>query len=271
MADRWFVVIADDEDLARARLRRLLEAYPDLEIVAEAGNGAELTDALASTPIDLLLLDIEMPGPSVFDALAAAQLTPRPDIIFVTAFDRYAARAFEIEAVDYLLKPVTRERLAEALERVRRRRLTDADGEHGWRRALLALEARQAHLERALQSTPAAPARLLVRRDGRDVIVDLADAEAIEAARNYVKIHTASGEQHLARVALSTVEAGLDPTRFVRVHRGTIVNLAWLKEVQPWFSGDSIIITKRGRQFRMSRRFRDNFYRLFRTSPSDHS
>ncbi len=259
------VLLADDEPLALGRLRRILAECPGVAIVGEATDGQSLAAALATTDAEVLLLDIEMPGADVFQVLRQVTATARPAIVFVTAFDRYAARAFEIEAVDYLLKPVTRERLAAALGRVAKRLAAGSGGDLAWQQSLRVLAERQRQLERALEEVRTVPTpRLLVKKDGREFVVDLSEAEAIESARNYVKLHLATGEQHLARVSLTALEHDLDPERFVRIHRGTILNLAWLKEVQPWFSGDSVVVTKKGRKFRMSRRFRDNFYRLFR-------
>lgn len=262
---RFRVVMADDEPLALVRLNRLLTAFPGIQVVGQSTDGDGLAEVLSTAAADLLLLDIEMPGVDVFQVLSRVTGTPKPAVIFVTAFDRYAVRAFEVEAVDYLLKPVTEERLRAALTRVAAGRAAPGGDDRAWERGLRTLAERQRQLERAIDGVRPAPCpRLLIRREGREVIVDLADAEVLESARNYVKLHMATGERHLARVPLGSLEQSLDPERFVRIHRGSILNLAWLREVQPWFSGDAVVVTKKGRKFRMSRRFRDNFYRLFR-------
>ncbi len=256
-------IIADDEAMARARLRRLLTRMPDVVLAGEAEHGDALRDLVHTTAYDVLLLDIEMPGAAVFDILRDLPSSVRLSIIFVTAYDRYAAQAFDVDAVDYLVKPVTRERLAEALDRVRRRHVTAAAGTEDLLKAIAALERRQRLLEESVQ--PARTTyltRMLVRDRNAEHLVSLDDVEVFEADGNYVRVRTATRD-YLVRGTLQSVEDTLNPLTFVRVHRGTIVNLEHMREVQGYFWGDGVIITRRGHRVRMSRRYRASFYSRF--------
>ena len=223
------VLIVDDEAPARARLRRLLAAFPDVAVVGEARNGTEALDRVAALAPDALLLDIRMPGISGLD-VAASLPDPAPAVVFVTAFDHYALPAFDAAAVDYLLKPVEPERLARALQRLRERRRRDA----------------------ASQRPP--PAQLLIPDRGRTHVVALAEILWLEAADNYVVVHTAE-HAPLMRRTLSGLLHDLG-AGFVRTHRSAAVALAHVQAVQPRDRGDSLVLLRGGAQVRCSRQHR---------------
>jgi two-component system LytT family response regulator len=237
-------LIVDDETLARERLMRLAAKEPDLEVVGDCATGAEAARLLEAQGADLVFLDVEMPGMDGFALMQ--QLGGRvPVVIFVTAFDAHAVHAFEVRAADYLLKPVSAERFRAACERARE--IIRAGAVAGRTERLLSvleqLEGRHAR-------------RLMIRNDGRLFFVKVADIEWIEAAGNYVRIH-AGKEVHLMRGTLASLEQQLDPDSFVRIHRSTIVNLEAVRELQPWFAGDYVVLLRNGGQLRLSRWYRD--------------
>jgi two-component system LytT family response regulator len=252
------VVIADDERAARTRLTRLLGELGDARVVAECADGASTLAAVETECPDVLLLDVEMPeggGFAVAKAVVTRESAGRPLLIFVTAFDQYAVRAFEVHAMDYVLKPVSAERLAMAWERVRARLAEGANGGGTGEtaRVLAAIEDLRRGRER-----PSYRERILVTTDGRTTILRTSDLEWIEAAGNYVRLH-AGAVRELLREGLASLESQLDPSTFVRVHRGAIVNLDCIREIQPWFSGDQIIILKSGARLKLSRTYRKVF------------
>jgi two-component system, LytTR family, response regulator len=262
-------VIVDDEAVARSRLRRLLAAHPDVTIAAEAADGRSAVDAIVTHKPDVVFLDIRMPELDGFDVVAELSPGEAPAIVFVTAFSDHAAKAFDANALDYLLKPYAPERLAESLDRVRdRRRSAAEDG----RRILAAVEAigrEQRALRTDLASrgdipTTAAggaltprryPDRILVTKRGHGVFVPSHAIEYIESAGNYVRIHVGA-EEHRLRMRLNDMVQVLDPAAFVRIHRTVVVNVAFVAEIQPWFSGDAIVILRDGAKLRLSRHYR---------------
>ncbi|MBV9879708.1 MAG: response regulator transcription factor [Gemmatirosa sp.] len=250
------VAIVDDEPDARERLRALLADAPDVRLVAECVDGADALrtlSALASTPDapDVLFLDVQMPeldGFGVVEALADALGTDAlPVVVFVTAHDAYALRAFDVSAADYLLKPYDRPRFARALERGRARAhatAPDASDAPGDLRALLAhVRAARRHAE-----------RFVVRRDGRLYFVRTTDVDWIDAEGNYVRLH-AAGTAHLVRDTLGGVEARLDPERFVRVHRSAIVNVDRIAMLEPYFHGEYVVTMRDGTKLTSSRSY----------------
>jgi len=253
-------MVADDERVARNRLTRLLSEVGDAEVVAECADGASTIAAVKTQKPDVLFLDVEMPEGGGFDVASAVAGEDAPMIVFVTAFDQYAVRAFEVHAADYLLKPFGADRLAVTWNRVRDHL---ARGEVGTGRVLAALD----ELKKSRQS-PGYRDRLLVNHDGRSTIVRTADIEWIEAAANYVKIHLGKAK-YLLREPLTSLEANLDPQHFVRVHRSAIVNLDFIAEIQPWFSGDQVIILKTGERVKLSRTFRKLFEERVSGSAAD--
>jgi two-component system LytT family response regulator len=262
------VIIADDEAVARSRLRRLLAAHSDVTIAAEAADGRSAVDAILTHRPDVVFLDIRMPELDGFEVLAELGAGETPAIVFVTAFSDHAAKAFDVNALDYLLKPYDPDRLSETLDRARERRRSGDGG----RRLLAAVEEiarEQRALRRAVSSndsgasrhsTPALaarrlPERILVSRRGHGVFVTLQDVDYIESSGNYVRLHVGA-EEHRLRVRLSDIEQQLDPSRFARIHRTVIVNVGRVAEIQPWFSGDAVVILGDGTKLRLSRHYR---------------
>jgi two-component system LytT family response regulator len=244
------VMVADDERVARNRLTRLLSEVGDAEVVAECADGASTIAAVKTEKPDVLFLDIEMPEGDGFDVASAVTGDHAPMIVFVTAFDQYAVRAFEVHAADYLLKPFGADRLAVTWQRVRDQL---SRGDAGTGRVLAALD----ELKKS-RLNPGYRDRLLVNNDGRSTIIKTADIEWIEAAANYVKIHVGKAK-YLLREPLTSIEGHLDPQHFIRIHRSAIVNLDFIAEIQPWFSGDQVIILRSGERVKLSRTFRKLF------------
>ena len=236
----------DDERLSRQRLHRLLSDEPDMEVVAECASGGEAMEYLAASEADLLFLDVQMPQMDGFQLLASLGDRP-PAVVFVTAYDEYAVKAFDVHALDYLLKPYDPERLALTLERARRE-----------------IESR-----RGGRSTSALPAflrtHLPVKTAGRILFLRVDDIDWIEAADNYVRLHTTAGETHLVRETLNTMQGRLDPGRFLRIHRSSIVNVARIRELRPWFHGDYVVLLTNGRELTLSRSYRDQVLGLVGT------
>jgi two-component system, LytTR family, response regulator len=245
-------LIVDDEPLARQRLRTLLAADPELELVGECGDGRRAVTAVQELRPDLMFLDVEMPaldGFGVVHSLAGARL---PVIIFVTAHDRYALKAFEVHALDYLLKPFDKTRFAAALERGKAQvRLGQSGGME--QRLMAFLRTVEDHRPSPRQPLPE---RLVVKSAGRVSFVRVEELDWIEAAGNYVRLHVAK-EDHLLRETLSGLEAKLDPRRFVRIHRSTIVNIDRIRQLQPAFHGDYVVQLHDGTELTLSRSCRD--------------
>ena len=217
-------LIVDDEDLARLALRRLLEEEPEIEVAGEAANGLEAVEQIQDLRPDLVFLDIEMPGLNGFEVVE--QMSQPAAVVFVTAYDEYAVRAFDANAVDYLLKPLRKERLQSALDRVQKRRL--ASGNAG---------EEQASKAAALARQRVGPVkRLAVRRGKRIVIVPLRDVIRIEIEDKLVFAYT-SQEKLLVEKTIGQLEAMLEPAGFLRINRGELVNQEMVRELMPWFSG----------------------------------
>jgi two-component system LytT family response regulator len=211
------LLVADDEPLARDLVRRYAIGQPGLDVVAECGTGDELADALARVQPDLVLLDIRMPGRDVFGVLEGEAAGPRPlpAVIFATAYDSYAVRAFDLNAIDYLVKPYTEDRFAEAIRRVRTRQAADRPGDR---------------LARVIRDLGPRPDRLLVP-DGRKMVpLAIADIVWIKAEDDYARVY-AGGRSYLVSRTLKDLEVRLDPERFVRIHRSAIVHASHIREV----------------------------------------
>ena len=233
-------LLVDDEPLARRRLRALLRDEPDVEIVGECGDGASAVAEIEALTPDLVFLDVQMPEADGFAVLEALEPEDRPVIVFVTAFDAYALKAFEVHALDYLLKPFSRPRFHAALARAR--------AELGHRRER-GNEGREAldELLRTLKDVGARPRRLVVRDGGRVAFVRTDEIDWIESAGNYVRIHVGT-ESHLLRGTIKAAAGRLDPDGFLRISRSAIVNLDRVREVHPWSRGDSIVVLRDGTQ-----------------------
>lgn len=242
MSPRIRTVVADDEPLARQILRDLLAADPEIELVAE-GDGASLAARLAALEVDLLFLDIEMPEVSGFDLVESLGPQAAPAIVFVTAYESYALRAFEARALDYLLKPFSDSRFAAALqrakERLRERRAPGTEAIAG----LLA----------ALQPSPRPPfaERLLVPIGDKTVVVPCAEIDWIEAADYYARLHCGA-KSYLLRESLTALEGRLDPARFARIHRSAIVQLDRIAELHPHFRSDQVVVLRGGQRLTLS-------------------
>jgi two-component system, LytTR family, response regulator len=244
-------LIVDDEPLARRRLTRLLRESADVEIVGQCQNGAEAIEAIRRESPDLVFLDVQMPGLDGFGVLEAMNGDRLPLIVFVTAYDQYAIQAFEAQAVDYLLKPFSRERFDKMMVRVRSAAVrADADR---LARQVLELLTRYRHGGDAL--------RLVARSVGRVSLVNVDEVNWIQAEGNYVRVHTAR-ESQLVRETLSALATRL-PARFRRIHRSIIVNADHVKELQPGLRGDYAVILRDGTRLRFSRRFRHEWPEIF--------
>jgi two-component system LytT family response regulator len=230
-------LVIDDERLARSEMKRLLAPHDDVEVVAEAGNADEAVDAIEAHDPDLLLLDIQMPGDSGFDLLE--RLDAVPHVIFVTAYDEYAIRAFEVNALDYLVKPVEPERLADALDKVRER-----GDDEGPSATVSAQEP---------QSTLSADDRVFVKDGDRCWFVRLEEVRLFESAGNYTKLYFGD-ETPLIHRTLSYLEDRLDPDQFFRASRQHILNLQWVDDVEPWFKSKLVAKLEDGQEVEMSRR-----------------
>ena len=252
-------LIVDDEGLARRRVRRLLSAHKSVEVVGECSGGAAAVEAIAREKPDLLFLDVQMPDLDGFGVLAKVEEDSLPAVIFVTAYDQYALRAFEACAIDYLVKPYAPLRFGQAVDRALRwidsgKR---ADNDERLRRLLREV----LHGEQPDRTTPAESAafdRFVVKRNERTQFVRAEEVDRIESDGNYIKLHVGTAS-HVVRSTISACEEQMDPRRFVRVHRRYLVNMDRIKEVQPWFGGDSVIMMQNGQQLRLSRNYREHF------------
>jgi len=251
------VVIADDEPLAREKLRLMLTAEPGVNILAECRNGAEILDALNTHKPDLLMLDVQMPELDGFAVLNQVPPESLPIIIFTTAFDCHAVRAFEANALDYLLKPFDQERLHQAVNRARAE-LMKADDREATHRLLNFIS------QNANWQSPSGR-RLVIRSGGRVIFLGLDEIDYVEAAANYVKINVGK-QSYLLRKGIGEIAEKLDPALFVRIHRSAIVNVRRIKELQPVNSGEYIVVLKDGKELSCSRGYRAGLQELVETS-----
>lgn len=236
-------IIVDDERLGRQKIRSMLAAHEDVEIVAECANGGDAVTAVRRAKPDLLFLDVQMPGADAFDVLRRLRNERIPAIIFVTAHDEYALRAFDVEAIDYLLKPFDRRRFNEALRRARKR-IESGTAEAIPHRVTAALE----------ELTQRRWNRFVVRSHGHMVFIPTADVDWIEAEGKYVRLHAGTAS-HLIRASIGEIEERLDPDEFARIHRGAIVNLKRVAEMFRGFGGDYVVVLRSGEKLALSRRY----------------
>lgn len=248
-ARRIRALVVDDEPLARDMIREMLANDSDVEIVAECANGREAVTAIKSTAPDLVFLDIQMPELGGFEVLESLEPEATPYIIFVTAYDQYAVRAFEVHAFDYLLKPFDQERFNVAWDRVKAQIKLEQSGERD--RHILAL------LEE-LKSGPRHLERLVIKNGGRVFFLNVQDVHCIESEGNYVRVFD-DQKGYLLRETISSLEEQLDPKQFRRIHRSAIVKIDRIKEMQPWFHGEYRIIMENGKELTLSRNYRANF------------
>jgi two-component system, LytTR family, response regulator len=242
---QWRALIVDDEPLARASLRTLLEREPEAITILEAKNGHEAASLIVGERPDVVFLDVQMPEMNGFEVVRQVGAAAMPEVVFVTAHDRFAIQAFEINALDYLLKPVSEERFAEALERTRSRLRQRADAGE-----------RIVSLLQTLASPPKTLTRIAVRSAGKTRFVDLADVLWIQGAENYVQLHTATS-RHLVHATLLSMLERLDPEVFVRIHRSTIVNVRHVMQIETAAQGDYVLTLDNGFSIQSSRTYNE--------------
>jgi two-component system LytT family response regulator len=243
-------VIVDDEAYARQKIREFLRPEKDIEVVGEAGNGSEAIRVIREQKPDLVFLDIQMPKPDGFGVIEALGDGLLPHIVFATAYDQYALRAFEIRALDYLLKPFDRDRFRQSLKHAR-----DIIGMEKDRNDF---RARVRGLLEDMRTEIPYLRRFLVQSKLGVRFLNAEDVLYLEAAGSYVALHTEAGE-HLLRETLNDLEKKLDPRVFIRTHRSFIVNVGAIQEIQRHFHGESVIILKNGRRVNVSRNYREHF------------
>jgi len=245
------ILIADDEPLARARLRSLMPPDIELEVVAECATGTEALEAIRRDKPDIAFLDMQMPGCDGLSVVSGLAPAERPAVVFVTAHEKFAVDAFGVRAVDYVLKPFDRKRLETALERA---------AEYVGARRAGSIGARvEDLLAGAAVAAPRKPERLAVKADGRYVFLKYDEIVWVEAADNYVVIHTQPGERLMVRETLSSIEARLGPRQFTRVNRSALVRIDQVKELQPNAQGDYTVLLRQGMRLPLSRSLRGQF------------
>jgi two-component system, LytTR family, response regulator len=246
------VVIVDDEPIAREGVRTQLLAEADVEIVAECGDGLEAVETIRALAPDLLFLDVQMPGMGGFEVMQTIGIEQMPAVVFVTAYDKYALQAFDVNAVDYLLKPFDAERFQKAFQRARvqiESRTTEAINEK--LQALLeSMRPQQRYLE-----------RIVVKSGGRIFFLPVNEIDWIESADNYVSLHSGR-ESHLIRETLTSLESKLNPEEFLRIRHSAMVNLKRIKELRPMFKGEYEIVLQNGVKLISSRRYRNKLGKL---------
>lgn len=241
---RLRVLVVDDEPLARTGIAELVRRDPELTVVAECGDGRSALEAILTLRPDLVLLDVQMPELNGFEVLEHLDPDHTPAIIFVTAYDQFAVRAFEVHALDYLVKPFDDARFADAIGRTKQSLRTARAGDLGARLSGL--------LEQLAGSGTGYLTRIVVKTGGRVLFVRVEDIDWIEAADYCVKLHV-SGKVHVIRESMQALEGRLDPARFFRVHRSGIVNLDRVVELQPFFKGEHVVLLRDGSKLKLSR------------------
>ncbi|HEY6119076.1 MAG TPA: LytTR family DNA-binding domain-containing protein [Pyrinomonadaceae bacterium] len=246
-------LIVDDESLARRTLRGLLLADPEIEVIGECRSGSEAVAFIRKQTPDLLFLDIQMPGMSGFETLSQIGVENIPAIVFVTAYDKYALKAFEVHAIDYLLKPFTDERFAAALNQAKMQ--VQMKEVNRVSRGLVALLAQQAKSEPVL-SKRRFLTRFMIQSGGRAAFIKATDVDWIGADDYYIKLHV-NGKTHLLRMSLNELEEKLDPEQFLRIHRSAIVNFERVKELQQSANNEWVVLLKDGTELKLSRSRRE--------------
>jgi two-component system LytT family response regulator len=252
------VLVADDEPLVRRRLVRLLRAESGLEVIAECKGGRSAVEQIRALAPDLVFLDVQMPGLDGFGVIDAVGAEAMPAVVFVTAFDQYALRAFEVHALDYILKPFDGERFQHALARARAQLGARARGgteDERLRQLLVEMLGRG-------EAPPKPPSpfyeRVAVKTDGATRILQIVDVDWFETDGNYVRLHVGKST-YLIRSTANRLQEELDPARFARIHRRYLVNLDRVVGLEPWFGGDAVVLLRDGTKLRLSRNFRESF------------
>jgi len=244
------VYIVEDEPLARDKIMALLKKDPQVDVVGSATNGKQAIEGIKEQRPDLLYLDVQIPGADGFQVLNSLPPGPIPLVIFVTAYDQYALRAFEVYALDYLLKPFDRQRFTQSLERAKT--LIRKERDNNVNEGLL-------NLLRELKEKPKYLTRIPIKSDGRVFFVKSDEIDWIGAEGNYISLHVGK-ESHLLRETISSIETQFDPRKFLRIHRSTIVNIDRVQELQPWFHGEYRVLLRDGTQLVLSRSYREKFH-----------
>ncbi len=245
-------LIVDDEPLARERLRKMLASETEIELLGECADGRAAVEAIQNQSPDLVFLDVQMAELDGFGVLAALAGGPMPVVVFVTAHDKFALKAFEVHAVDYLLKPFDRERFQTALRRALDR-LKQGQGDE--------INQRLSALLADLKPEVKLPGRMAVKVGGRVIFIKLEEIDWLEAADNYVNLHIGA-EAHLLRETMAAMEAKLPAEKFLRISRSTIVNIDRIKELQPMFHGEYVVVLRSGAKLTLSRGYRDKLQQL---------
>ncbi len=240
-------MVVDDEPVARERIVGLLAQEKDIELVGECADGLQAINAIQHQHPDLVFLDVQMPVCDGFGVIERVGAERMPPVVFVTAYDEYALKAFEVHAIDYLLKPFGRDRFQQTLQHAR---------EHLERRRAGDLGKRLLALVQDLKPEPQKLDRLVVKSGGRVFFLRTDEIDWIEAAGNYVKLHLGE-DSHLFRETMNNMEGRLDGHRFVRIHRSRIVNTDRIKELQPWFNGEYVVVLQNGARLTLSRGYRE--------------
>jgi two-component system, LytTR family, response regulator len=240
-------LVVDDEPMARERILGLLAQEQDVEVIGQCADGIQAVSAIQQLSPELVFLDVQMPAVDGFGVIKQIGADRMPMVVFVTAYDEYALQAFEVHALDYLLKPFGRDRLQQCLDHARHQRERHRAGELG--KSLLAL-VQDFRPEQKKQD------RLVVKSGGRVFFVRTEDIDWIEASGNYVRLHLKE-QSYLFRETMNQMESRLDPQRFFRIHRSRIVNTERIKELQPWFNGEFVVVLQNGTQLRLSRSYRE--------------
>jgi two-component system, LytTR family, response regulator len=252
MAEKIRTLIVDDEELARDRLRSLLSREERIEIIGEASDGKAAVSEIEKLKPDLVFLDVQMPEMNGFEVLEALDEETRPNVVFCTAHDKFALKAFDVHAVDYLLKPFDRERFQTALQRAVAKVEAGKSGK----------KEKDAVGEVLKDVKPAgAVERLLVKGDGRVLLIKVEDIDFVEAADNYVNLKVGK-ESHMMRETMSSLEGRLPADRFMRISRSAIVNVERIQELQPMFHGEYVVVLKNGAKLTLSRSYRDKLDKL---------
>ena len=252
-------LIVDDEPLARRTIRDLLETDPEIEIIGECGSGPDAVNSIRKQIPDLLFLDIQMPGMNGFEALSKIEHERIPAIIFVTAFDQYALRAFDVHALDYLLKPFSDERFFESLRQAKSQ--IEMREVNRLSQSLVALLGEHATGETSASRRKSYLTRFMIRTAGRVIFIAAADVDWIAADDYYIKLHV-GGKAHLLRMSMNELEEKLDPKNFLRIHRSTIVNFDRVKELHQNPNGEYVVVLKSGAELKLSRNRRERLEEL---------
>lgn len=243
-------IIIDDEPLAREKVQLFAASESDIEIVDTCSNGHEAFTSIKTYKPDLLFLDIQMPELNGFELLQQLETNPLPGIIFITAYDEFALRAFEFHALDYLLKPYDRERFQKSVAHARIALRSIEETETTTQQIRLLLN--------SIQQSSQKLERLIVKTNGRIIFLRIEEIDWMEAAGNYVKLHVGN-ETHLIRETMNGLEQQLNPLKFIRIHRSTIINIEKIKELEPYFNGEYKVILNNNAQLILSRNYRENF------------